>query len=155
MSLYEGNTLLYSSKWTGATTALQILGGGNLKVQSGYSVNQGRGTEIIDPNPETIFTIIHKDVEDVKEIEEIKVESMTVKTYSNPTTSQFRLSVETPNKEGITIRVYDVNGVTLKTLKNVQPNQIITFGSEFRGGNYFAEVMQAGERKIVKLIKLN
>jgi hypothetical protein len=36
-SVWNGNTLLYSSNWTGTNTAEMLLGGGNLKVHSGFS----------------------------------------------------------------------------------------------------------------------
>jgi hypothetical protein len=79
-------------------------------------------------------------------------ESMSVKVFPNPTTSNFNLQVVTAGKEEVTARVLDMQGRFLKSVV-IAPNKTINIGSELRAGSYFIEVRQGKEVKTTRVIK--
>ncbi len=46
-------------------------------------------------------------------------------------------------------------GRVMATITGVQKGSLVTLGGNYRGGSYFAEVVQGANHKTVKLIKLN
>ena len=140
ISLYDGSVLLYSSNWTGNSTALMLLAGGNLVVHSGFSVN----------NAQTANPIISN-------IPAIGVEQQTigfnVLAYPNPSASQFSLILQGGNNEKVQIIVYDVAGKPIKTFERSDIKQQIRFGEDLRPGIYLAEITQGNNRRTIKLVK--
>ncbi len=51
------------------------------------------------------------------------------------------------------VRITDIYGRSLKVMKGTF-DQTFRFGSNLKGGTYFAEVIQGNIRQVVKLIKL-
>ena len=72
----------------------------------------------------------------------------------NPSTTDFRLHVQSSSNAPINIRVIDAVGRVLAVITSVHSNSEVTFGGNYRGGSYFAEVVQGANHKTVKLIKL-
>ena len=81
--------------------------------------------------------------------------SLTITALPNPTAQYFKLNIKSSSKETLTIRVTDILGRILETKANIPANGSVQFGSYYRPGVYFAEIMQGKERKIVKLVKLS
>jgi len=79
-------------------------------------------------------------------------ESMSVKVYPNPTTSNFNMQVITAENEPIGVRVMDAQGRVLKTLR-VDANETTNIGSELRSGSYFIEVRQGKNVKTTRVLK--
>jgi hypothetical protein len=79
-------------------------------------------------------------------------EAMSVKVFPNPTTTNFNLEVITAGTEAISVRLMDVQGRMLKTLK-VSANQTVSIGSELKAGAYLVEVRQGNEVKTTRLMK--
>lgn len=73
----------------------------------------------------------------------------------NPSATNFKLQVESNSNEAINIRVIDVSGRVIGIIRKAFKQQVIIIGDGYKGGTYFAEVKQANNRAIVKLIKLN
>lgn len=86
---------------------------------------------------------------------QVKDEYFEVKVLPNPSTTNFRLLVLSYALEPVTVRVYTANGALVTNLDKIPEGNIITVGSDYRGGTYFAEVTQGNKRKTVKLVKLN
>jgi hypothetical protein len=84
----------------------------------------------------------------------ILAEAFKVTVAPNPTTTDFRMKVETSSNTPIGIRLFDATGRVLATITGVQNNQTVTFGGNYIAGSYFAEVIQGNNHKTVKLIKL-
>ena len=82
-------------------------------------------------------------------------ESFKVFVSPNPSASDFTIRVQSNSNELINIRVTDALGRVITTITGVQKNSLIILSKYYRGGNYFAEVVQGANHKIVKLIKLN
>ena len=81
-------------------------------------------------------------------------EHFDVRVLPNPSTTNFRLLVETYSNETISIRLMDASGRVLQSLTGLSRNNVITVGDKFINGTYFAEVIQGSKRKVVTLIKL-
>jgi peroxiredoxin family protein len=78
--------------------------------------------------------------------------SMVVKVYPNPTTSQFNVQVNTTGSEEAVVRILDVQGRFVKSVK-VAANQVIGLGAELKAGAYMLEVRQGNEVKTTRVIK--
>jgi hypothetical protein len=72
----------------------------------------------------------------------------------NPSTTNFKLQVNSNSNQLINIRVIDAAGKVITTLNSVHNNSYITLGANYRSGTYFAEVTQGIHRKTIKLIKI-
>jgi hypothetical protein len=83
------------------------------------------------------------------------VEPLQVTTSPNPSATNFRVNVESNRSEVISIRITDVSGKVIGVINNIKKNVPVTFGDNYKGGTYFAEVIQGANRKMVKLVKLN
>ena len=82
-------------------------------------------------------------------------ESFKVSVTPNPSAAGFRIEVESNSNELINIRVTDALGRLITTISGVQKNSFLILNKNYKGGSYFAEVVQGINHKIVKLIKLN
>jgi hypothetical protein len=78
--------------------------------------------------------------------------SLDVQVYPNPTTSQFQVNVKTTGTEEMMVRILDVQGRMIKSLKQV-PNQTWIVGSDLKAGAYFLEVRQGKQVKTTRLVK--
>lgn len=76
---------------------------------------------------------------------------MEVKTFPNPTSTQFTLLIRSDRNEKIEIRVRDINGRMVFNTRGSQGSY--TFGEKFTSGIYVVEVTQGDNRQILKLIK--
>jgi hypothetical protein len=81
-----------------------------------------------------------------------KTGSMSVKVYPNPTTSQFNVQVNTTGSEEAVVRILDVQGRFVKSVK-VAANQVIGLGAELKAGAYSLEVRKGNEVKTTRVIK--
>ncbi|MCX6292952.1 MAG: T9SS type A sorting domain-containing protein, partial [Sphingobacteriales bacterium] len=78
--------------------------------------------------------------------------SMEVKVYPNPTTSQFNVQVKSTGTEEAVVRVLDVTGRFIKSVK-VSSNSNVNLGSDLKAGAYMLEVRQGKEVKTVRVMK--
>jgi hypothetical protein len=73
----------------------------------------------------------------------------------NPSSDVFELAIQSVSDEAITIRIIDLNGRIINTIKsNPQDTKTIRFGNELSSGLYFIEIVQGNKRKVVKAQKL-
>ena len=78
--------------------------------------------------------------------------SMEVKVYPNPTTTQFNVQVKSSGTEEAVVRVLDVTGRFIKSVK-VSSNSNVNLGSDLKAGAYMLEVRQGKEVKTVRVMK--
>ena len=78
--------------------------------------------------------------------------SMDVKVFPNPTTSNFNLQVITANQDAINVRVLDVQGRLYKSIV-VSPYQSINIGADFKSGIYIIEARQGKSVKTIRVVK--
>ncbi len=87
-------------------------------------------------------------------ITRLKAKTFEVSAYPNPFENVFNLNLETPNKEEVTIAVYDMMGKLVET-HQVNPMEVanLPIGSNFAAGIYNIIVSQANEMQAIRLIK--
>lgn len=135
----SGSTgLLFASSWAGGAAAWTQLAGGKI---------QARNPSV----PAAPVTAAPRNTENLKP-EEVK-EIFDVKVFGNPTETQFTLIAESNKDQLISLRVMDMNGKTLERKDNIRSGQLIRFGSSYKTGTYFVEIIQDDKRKVIKLIK--
>ena len=79
-------------------------------------------------------------------------ETMDVKVFPNPTTSNFNIQVITANQQQVAVNVLDVQGRVIKSFK-VAPYQTINLGAELKAGSYLLEVKQGNSLKTTRVVK--
>ena len=79
-------------------------------------------------------------------------ETMDVKVFPNPTTSNFNIQVITANQQQVAVNVLDVQGRLIKSIK-VAPYQTINLGAELKAGSYLLEVKQGNSLKTTRVVK--
>jgi hypothetical protein len=77
---------------------------------------------------------------------------MEVKVFPNPTTNIFSLKVITADQQEVVVRILDVQGRFIKSVK-VDPYQTISIGSELKSGSYLLEVKQGNSVKTTRVVK--
>jgi hypothetical protein len=84
----------------------------------------------------------------------LKAKSFEVSAYPNPFETAFNLSIETPNKEAVTIAVYDMMGKLVET-HQVNPTEVenLQIGNNFAAGIYNVIVSQANDMQAIRLIR--
>jgi hypothetical protein len=81
-------------------------------------------------------------------------ESFKVAVRPNPSRTSFTFSIESNNDALVNIRILDVQGREVNRLRNIPTNSIVTIGDNLSTGFYLAEIVQDGERRVVKLLKI-
>ncbi|MGZ4097117.1 MAG: T9SS type A sorting domain-containing protein, partial [Bacteroidia bacterium] len=82
------------------------------------------------------------------------VNGLEVSASPNPTNNYFTISVNSNNKEEIMLQVFNQNGQTMDTRRNIIPGSAIRFGDKYIPGAYYVRIMQGKEHKEIKLIKI-
>ena len=73
----------------------------------------------------------------------------------NPSKDHFNLDIRGDKNNPVTIRVTDISGRVIEQYEKVSANSVLKIGRKLKGGSYFVEVIQADQRKFVKIIKVN
>jgi len=80
---------------------------------------------------------------------------LTVNVAPNPTSTHFRISVESNDRTKVVqLKVYDLKGRLIETRTNVAINTVVPIGANYRAGIYLVEVWQGSTRRQLKLVKL-
>jgi hypothetical protein len=77
--------------------------------------------------------------------------SMTV--FPNPSTSDFKVVVESNTSEVADVRVLDLSGRVIERLPATPTNVEVTLGAKLAPGVYFIEVSTGSDKKMVKVVK--
>ncbi len=89
----------------------------------------------------------------VTKSKEVTSEVFSVSVSPNPTSKDFTLKIETAGKEPVTIKISDAVGRIISVYSNVS-GKTIKFGSNFKTGLYYAEIIQGSKHTVTKLIKV-
>jgi hypothetical protein len=79
---------------------------------------------------------------------------LEITTQSNPTTTNFVVTVRSSDAQTIDMRVLDTRGNVIEVRRNVQRNTPIILGSTYDPGLYYVEFIQGDNTEVVKLMKL-
>ncbi|MEP7254982.1 MAG: T9SS type A sorting domain-containing protein, partial [Ferruginibacter sp.] len=83
---------------------------------------------------------------------EVEVPGLAITAWPNPSESYFNLRVQSPLKETVEIRMFDMAGKLVQTNRGA-PGDTYTLGSTLVSGMYIIEVRQAGKTARTKVIK--
>lgn len=78
---------------------------------------------------------------------------LTIAALPNPSSGLFTLKAKSGSIESMHVRVLDVLGRVVETRSNITANSTLFFGSDYRPGIYFVEVVQGAEKRMLKLVK--
>ena len=81
--------------------------------------------------------------------------SFDVRVSPNPSTTNFKILVQSNSNAPITIRLYDIAGRVISVNNKLRTNETITIGNNLVAGTYFAEIIQGSNNKKVKLIMIH
>ena len=82
----------------------------------------------------------------------VKLPEFSVQAYPNPSSSEFSLSISSDVQEPVNLRVFDLSGKLLRTIKTT--TGITKLGNELKSGIYIVEIVQNTNKETIKLIKL-
>lgn len=100
------------------------------------------------PIARTVASITKINIEEVKEF--------TVNANPNPTKGSFVMQFNSDDaKTAAVVRVLDANGKLIQSFRNILPGKNIRFGESYSGGNYYVELVQGSNRRVLQLVKVN
>jgi serine-aspartate repeat-containing protein C/D/E len=76
----------------------------------------------------------------------------SVTVFPNPSADQFELRMTSKESEAVSIKVVDMLGRVVKTMR-IAPNSSTRFGADFRSGTYLVEIQQGEKKETLKLLK--
>jgi hypothetical protein len=78
---------------------------------------------------------------------------LNVQVSPNPSATYFSLIIKGKPESPVTVRVLDIFGRVMEKYEKIGSTTVLKLGHKLGNGSYFAEVIQGGERKVVKLLK--
>ncbi len=89
--------------------------------------------------------------------EELKplIDRLYVNVMPNPSVNYLNMVINSNDANPVTVTVHDMFGRLIEIHEKITSTGILRLGYGWRGGAYFAEVIQGDQRKVVKLIKTN
>ncbi|MBV7530382.1 autotransporter-associated beta strand repeat-containing protein [Chitinophaga sp. sic0106] len=137
-------SLWFASNWLSILNAEQALAGGNVKVNSGFSLLQ----TIISSLLNTV------DEDDIAKAGGKQGVTLNVALAPNPATTYTNVIVQaSPDKGKVYIKVFDVYGKLVESREIVPTGTAIQIGSDYRAGIYMVVVNQGKVQQTVKLVK--
>ena len=140
------NNLLFASSWASNVLQIQQLNGGNINVKSNNTAVGSGGNTVAAPKaPSTPAA------QEVKE----QVSIIELKAYPNPSNSYFTVQILNNRQDAsMQLRVTDISGRVVEMVNNLKGNQVLRLGQRYHAGTYVIEVIEGGQSKQLKVIKL-
>ena len=85
-------------------------------------------------------------------LEIVRQAGLQVIAWPNPTEYYFNVTVKSPNKETVEIRMYDMLGKVVEQNRGA-PEKTYRFGDHSMSGMYIIEVRQGGQIATIKVVK--
>jgi N-acetylneuraminic acid mutarotase len=86
-------------------------------------------------------------------INEPESKKFSVKVYSNPSNSYFKVIVQSTDSKPVTLEITDLTGRIIQSFKNLMTNRSLILGSDYVPGIYFMKAKSGKDKVTVKLIK--
>jgi hypothetical protein len=90
-----------------------------------------------------------------KTTKESSAEKFYVNAMPNPFISYFNLIISSDDQDPVTVRILDISGNVVETHEKIPSTGVLRLGQALKRGNYFAEVIQRGQSRVIKLVKVN
>ncbi|WP_295125127.1 autotransporter-associated beta strand repeat-containing protein [uncultured Chitinophaga sp.] len=130
-------SLWFASNWYTIINAEQVLSGGNVSVNSGFT--------LVLPGLSSAPEQTMADSDDSQ---------MSVTLAPNPTATHTNVVVKAnPNNGSLLINVYDLTGNLVEAKKVIPTGTAIEIGRNYKAGLYLVVVNQGGVQQTVKLVK--
>jgi hypothetical protein len=84
-------------------------------------------------------------------VDQLNSSSIDALINPNPTIKSFRLQYR--GQESATISVYTAGGILVETFQNINPNQVIDFGADWKIGIYYALIKTSKNAVVKKMVK--
>lgn len=88
-----------------------------------------------------------------EESTDLSAAGFDVTVYPNPTENVFTFIINSSSTNSFSINIFDVTGRIVEAYENISPEKEFKCGTKLTDGIYFAEVVSAGEREVIKLVK--
>ncbi|MHA4842940.1 GLEYA domain-containing protein [Flavitalea antarctica] len=132
--------------------ALHVEGGGGDNLAVGWTTP---GNVTIDVIPGSVLSPFSEGAASTaSKINPVSADDLSVKVFPNPGVREFTLLIKSAKNEVVNMKVFDAVGRIVESRSNVFTNSAVKFGSGYRPGVYFAEIIRGGKRTTVKLIKV-
>ncbi len=82
------------------------------------------------------------------------ISGFDVRVAPNPSSGIFTFNIVSESTEAASIRIMDVSGRLILNRTIADPGMPIEIGQEMAAGNYFAEIIQGQNKKVLKLTKI-
>jgi len=80
-------------------------------------------------------------------------EDLLLTVHPNPSNSYFNLVISSTDNSPVNVRILDVYGRVISQRQGVAPGSVLQLGHTWINGVYFAEILQNGKTRVVKMIK--
>ncbi len=81
-------------------------------------------------------------------------EDFAVTVAPNPSSYSFTLKITSKLDAPIYLIAQDYMGNAIETISNIKPNTSVQIGQNYRSGTYYIQVVQNGQRKLLRVIKI-
>jgi hypothetical protein len=88
-----------------------------------------------------------------KIVQEEHTGNLSVRALPNPSLNYFDLQIGSRMGKGVQVRVYDLAGRLIESKSSLQANQTLRLGTFYTPGIYLVEIVQGGQKQILKLLK--
>jgi fibronectin type 3 domain-containing protein len=78
---------------------------------------------------------------------------LSVQASPNPSSGPFTITINSGSAEKISLRVMNIDGRVMEKKMNIAPNCTLTIGSGYLPGNYYIEVIQGKQSRMLKVMK--
>lgn len=103
---------------------------------------------------ESAPTVIGTNATSFSKAEEVVADDLKVLVMPNPSTTYFTLKLVSQSNLPVNIKVVDAAGRLVEGRAKQPANSTLQFGHNYAIGNYYAELMQGNQRKVVQLMKI-
>jgi hypothetical protein len=80
---------------------------------------------------------------------------LDIKIIPNPSTTYFNVVITGTDKAPVSIEIVDMLGRVIEKSQRLTANTVLRVGESWKGGVYFARVIQGDHEKFIKMIKTN
>jgi hypothetical protein len=90
-----------------------------------------------------------------KQLPATAADKLEVRVIPNPSNNYFDLFINSRDESPVTVRVLNIFGQVAGKYEKINPGSNIRIGQSLATGTYFVEVMQGGQKQVMKIIKIN
>jgi hypothetical protein len=90
-----------------------------------------------------------------KQLPATTADKLEVRAIPNPANNYFSLFINSNDESPVLVRVLNIFGQVAEKYEKINPAGHIRIGQSLATGTYFVEVVQGGQKQVMKIIKIN